>query len=110
MFMPSASGFQYVVAARDDLTGWCEAKVLRKNNAKALAKFFYEQIYCRHGIVLHVTTNNRSEVKATFTELLKRLKIHQIRISLYNLKMATSLSGNQQSKHAKGKFLDGGLC
>ncbi|THU92225.1 hypothetical protein K435DRAFT_578369, partial [Dendrothele bispora CBS 962.96] len=39
MFMPKARGFRYIVAARDDLSGFCEARALKKNNAKALAKF-----------------------------------------------------------------------
>ena len=57
-----------------------------KATAKALAKFFWEQIYCRYGAVIQVVTDNGPEVKGAFEILLRRLKIPQVRISPYNSK------------------------
>lgn len=85
MDMPeSKQGYKYIVCARDDLSRACEARPLRKNNSVSLAKFFWEQIYCRYGAIGEVVTDNGPELKAAFAELLKRLNIPQVRISAYN--------------------------
>jgi transposase InsO family protein len=84
MHMPAAYGYQYIVAAKDDLSGTSEARALKNATAKNLAKFFWECIYCRYGAPLHVVTDNGPEVKEAFDRLLKRLGIPQVRISPYN--------------------------
>jgi hypothetical protein len=84
MHMPTANGFNYIVAAKDDLSGTSEAQALRTATAENLAKFFWEYIYCRYGAPLHVVTDNGAEVKKAFRELLKRLRIPHIRITPYN--------------------------
>ena len=84
MHMPVANGFHYIVAAKDDLSGTSEAIPLRHATAKALAKFFWEYIYCRYGAPLHVVTDNGPEVKEAFERLLKRINIPQIKITPYN--------------------------
>ncbi len=84
MHMPVANGFHYIVAAKDDLSGTSEAIPLRHATAKALAKFFWEYIYCQYGAPLHVITDNRPEVKEAFERLLKRINIPQIKITPYN--------------------------
>lgn len=88
MLMPKVKGegFRYIVAARDDLSRATEGRALRKANAKALANFFWEQIYCRYGMVLHVVTDNGPEVKGAFAILMRRLKVPHVRISPYNSK------------------------
>ena len=84
MYMPLAQGYRYIIAARDDLTGASEGKALRRITAKAVAQFFWEQIFCRYGAVYEVTTDNGPEVKKAFTKLMDRYGIAQIRISPYN--------------------------
>jgi len=84
MHMPSAYGYKYIVAAKDDLSGTSEAVALKNATAKNLAKFFWEYIYCHYGAPLHVVTDNESEVKEAFNKLLKRLGIPQVRITPYN--------------------------
>jgi transposase InsO family protein len=86
MLMPKRRGYRYIVAARDDLSRATEGRALKKATAKALARFFWEQIYCRYGVVIQVVTDNGPEVKGAFKILLKRLKIPQIKISPYNSK------------------------
>ncbi|EIM89496.1 uncharacterized protein STEHIDRAFT_51944 [Stereum hirsutum FP-91666 SS1] len=49
MFMPPAQGFQYIVAARDDLSRCSEGRALRNNTADAIAKFVWEEIFCQRG-------------------------------------------------------------
>lgn len=84
MFMPPSAGFHFIVAAKDDLTGVTEARALRLNNSQSLAKFFWEQIYCRYGAIGHVVTDNGSEVKGAFQILLQRMGVPQVHISPYN--------------------------
>lgn len=84
MHMPLAQGCRYIVAAKDDLSGVSEAQALTNATAQNLAKFFYEYIYCRYGAPLLVITDNGSEVKQAFEQLLNRLQIPQVRISPYN--------------------------
>jgi transposase InsO family protein len=84
MQMPPAHGYKYIVAAKDDLSGTSEAAPLRNATAKNLAKFFWENIYCRYGAPLQVVTDNGPEVKEAFEKLLKRMGIPQIKITPYN--------------------------
>ena len=84
MHMPLAKGYRCIVAAKDDLSGTCEARPLRNATAKSLASFFWEQIYCRYGAPIQVVTDNGPEVKEAFAKLLKRMGIPQIKISPYN--------------------------
>lgn len=84
MYMPPSGGYNFIVAAKDDLTGITEASPIRKNNSSTLAKFFYEKIYCRYGAIGHVITDNGPEVKGAFEILLKRLGISQVHITPYN--------------------------
>jgi hypothetical protein len=84
MHMPPSGGFNFIIAAKDDLTGVSEAKPLRNKESKHIAKFFWENIYCRYGAVGHVVTDNGTEVKGAFDLLVKRLGVPQVRISPYN--------------------------
>jgi len=84
MHMPLAKGYRCIVAAKDDLSGTCEARPLRNATAKSLASFFWEQIYCRYGAPIQVVTDNGPEVKEAFAKLLKRMGIPQVKISPYN--------------------------
>ena len=86
MYMPSAQGFKYIVAARDDLSGAAEGRALRKNNARAIAQFLWEEIICRYGAIGQVTTDNGPEVRAAFSQLVERYHIPHVRISAYNSK------------------------
>jgi transposase InsO family protein len=84
MKMPAARGYNYIVAARDDLSGACEARALRNNNSESLANFFWEEIFCRYGVILQVVTDNGSETKAAFEKLMEDYGIPHVRISAYN--------------------------
>lgn len=86
MRMPKVREYQYIVAARDDLSRASEGKALKRNNSQELANFFWEYIYCRYGAVQHVITDNGPEMKRALAHLLKRMKIPQIRLSAYNSK------------------------
>lgn len=86
MLMPAAKGYRYIVAARDDLSRAAEGRALQRANATTLAKFFWEEIYCRYGMIQQVVTDNGPEVKGAFDLLLKKLDIPHVKISPYNSK------------------------
>lgn len=75
MHMPEARGYQFIVAAKNDLSETSEAVPLKNSNAKNLAKFFWEYIYCRYGAPLHVVTDDGPKVKEAFDKLLKCLNV-----------------------------------
>lgn len=85
MHMPDGkNGFTHIAAARDDLTGTCEAIPIRAQTAKVLADFFWNNIYCRYGIPLVVVTDNGPEVREAFEILMKRMGVPHVRIMPYN--------------------------
>src|SRR5712672_1675220 len=62
----------------------CLGRAMKNNDSLSLMRFFWEQIYCRYGAIAEVVTDNGLEVKGAFDQLLRRLKIPQVRISAYN--------------------------
>jgi len=84
MHMPKKQGYQYIVTARDDLSGAAEGCKLRNATAQAVANFLFEEIFCRYGTVAEIVTDNGSETKGAVAELLRRHGIPQIHISTYN--------------------------
>ena len=84
MVMDPCRGYNFIAAAKDDLSGATEARPIRKNNAKTLARFIWEQVICRYGAVECAVTDNGAEVKGAFEILMRRMGIPQVRISGYN--------------------------
>ena len=77
MDMPAAGGFKFIVAARDDLTLAAEGHALRSSNVSTLAAFFWEAIFCWHGAVKQVITDNGPEIEGAFRELLENIGFHK---------------------------------
>ena len=84
MKMPKAQGMQWLVACRDDLSGVTECQALKKDTAKAVAKFFFQQIILRYGTVIEVVTDNGPSFQKEFRKLLVTNGIKHITISPYN--------------------------
>ncbi len=53
--------YKYLVVARDDLSGWVEARALTTIKASNLADFLFEQILCRFGPIGFILTDNGPE-------------------------------------------------
>ena len=47
----SVNGNRYIITAVDYFTRWPEARAVPNATAETAAKFIYEEIICRHGIV-----------------------------------------------------------
>ena len=84
MHMHEARGYNYIVAARDDLSGASEVRALRAATSKELARFFSEQLIFRYGTPVKVITDNGPETKAAFKQLMERLGIPHISFTPYN--------------------------
>lgn len=85
MIMPKSHGKTQIVAARDDLTGYIEARMISTAKARTVAAFIWEDIICRWGAIEVITTDNGTEfVGAAVKELVEKYGIHQITISPYN--------------------------
>jgi hypothetical protein len=74
----------YIVLARDDLSGWVEGMAVPDLKAETIAKFFFENIVCRFGLIGHVSTDNGPEFMGAFHECLVRYGIAHIRTSSYH--------------------------
>jgi hypothetical protein len=83
--MPNSGGYQYIVFARDDLSGWVEGRALTAANSKNVTKFIHEDVIVRHGCPKKIVVDGGSENKGFVEELLECFKIRRIPISAYHL-------------------------
>jgi hypothetical protein len=83
MGVPS-NGFKFVIAARDSLTRYPEARALRADNGEAIGKFLLEEIICRWGCPAEIVTDNAPQFIAALKWLAAKYGIVGIRISPYN--------------------------
>jgi len=84
MHMPPSQGFKYIVQGRCSLCTWPEFRMLRKESAKALADWIFEDILCRWGSLREIVTDNGPAFVKALAYLSKKYKINHIRISGYN--------------------------
>jgi hypothetical protein len=75
---------QFVIVARDSLSGWLEAKAVRRPTAADVRGFFHKQILTRYGVTSHVVTDNGPEFKGEFARELALYRIKLVRTSPYN--------------------------
>ena len=48
---------EYIIVATDYLTKWVEAKATVKNDARATAKFLYENVFTRYGLPIEIVSD-----------------------------------------------------
>ncbi|MCO5551444.1 hypothetical protein L7F22_004947 [Adiantum nelumboides] len=48
---------QYIIVAIEYLTKWVEAKAMRKNDARTMAAFLYENVFTRYGFPIEIVSN-----------------------------------------------------
>lgn len=84
-YLPPDNGYRYLLEARCDLTGWVEAKPVKKLSSKAMVKFAQSIIY-RFGVIVFAVVDGGPEFKKTLTNVLEDLGIKVIPTSGYNPK------------------------
>jgi hypothetical protein len=82
--MPSCAGKHYLVIARDDLSGWPEARALAKADSASIAKFLWEEVVCRHGCFGRLVVDGGPENKGFVEEFTRRYRIQRVQISAYH--------------------------
>jgi hypothetical protein len=82
--MPPSSGYKFIVDLRDDLSGWLEAKMLSKATSKNIAKFLFEDVMCRFGCVLQLTTDNGTEFDGVVQVLADEYNVPIVRAAPYH--------------------------
>src|SRR5947209_2459324 len=73
----TSQGNVHIVVAVDYLTKWPEARAIPDATAESVAKFFYEDIICRHGCPKEIVSDNGSAFISQLVE--KLLQQHQIK-------------------------------
>ena len=110
VYMPSCSRKNFLVTAREDLSGWVESRALAKATSKAVAKFIWEDIVCRHGCFGRLVIDGGPENKKHVAEFTKRYGIDRVRVSAYNPQVNGMIErGHKPITEALARMTDGGI-
>ena len=71
-YMPPQKGKKYLLVARDNMSGWVEARVVLNKEAYTVALFIQEDIICRHGIFWRMLVNSGGKFKKEVIKLLNK--------------------------------------
>jgi hypothetical protein len=108
--MPPCEGKNYLVVAREDLSGWPEARALSSVNSAAVAKFLWEDVVCRHGCFGRLVVDGGSENKGYVAAFTKKYGIERVQASAYNPAANGMVErGHKPIVDALAKMTDGGL-
>jgi hypothetical protein len=108
--MPPDKGKHYLVVARDDFSGWAEARALPEARAWRVAKFLWEDVICRHGCFGKLTVDGGPENKGILDELVQRYRIKKVITSSYHPQANGMIErGHRPLSDALSKMSDGGL-
>lgn len=81
---PKSNQCRFIVHGRCALTSWMEGRALRKETAKAIADWLFEDIICRWGCLREIVTDNGKQFKQVAAYLETKYGIKGISISAYN--------------------------
>jgi L-2-hydroxyglutarate oxidase LhgO len=72
------------VVAREDLSGWPEARALAKAMSEAIAKFLWEEVVSRHSCFGKLIVNRGPENKDYLEAFVQRYGINRVQVSAYH--------------------------
>jgi Integrase zinc binding domain/Integrase core domain len=76
---------RYIITAMDYFTRWPEARAVPYANAETAARFIYEEIICRHGIVNVIHTDQGTHfVNELLKELAGKFQMKHHRVTAYH--------------------------
>ncbi|KAF7777764.1 hypothetical protein Agabi119p4_3836 [Agaricus bisporus var. burnettii] len=81
---PASNGCKYIVHGRCSLSSWMEARALRKEDARSIGQWLFEDIICRWGTVVKIVTDNGSPFRKAVKWLEEKYNIKGVAISPYN--------------------------
>ena len=106
-YMPSRRGKQYLIVARDDMSGWVEARAVLNKEAKTVALFIWEDVICRHGVFWRMVLDGGGEFKGEVIDLLNRWGVDRVQVSAYHAPGNGMIErGHQPLKNALSKLGD----
>ena len=82
--MPADAGKHYLVVAREDFSGYAEARALGKANSKNIAAFIWEDIICRHGCFRKLVVDGGPENQKYVERLAERYNIKGTVVSAFH--------------------------
>jgi len=107
--IPPSEGFHYLLIAREDVSGWVEGRALRTGTAKAVAKFLWEDLICRHGIFGKLVVDGGPENKDVVEALTELYGIKRAVVSAYHPAANGMVErGHQPIVNALSKLTEGG--
>ena len=100
----------FLVAARDDLSGWIEARATGNANSLSVAKFLWEDVICRYGCFGRLIVDGGPENKDLVEELAERYGIKRVQVSAYHHQANGMIErGHKPIVDALSKMTNGGL-
>ena len=107
--MPLRENKNYLVVARDDFSGWPEARALSAATSMAVVRFLYEDVICRHGCFQRLVLDGGPENKDVVDDLAQRYRIRRIVTSAYHPQANGMVErGHQPIVDGLAKMTDGG--
>ena len=108
--MPPCQGKNYLVVAREDLSGWVEARALGSANSASVAKFLWEDVICRHGCFGRLVIDGGPENKGYVTAFAEKYGIERVQVSAYHPAANGMVErGHKPIVDALAELTDGGL-
>ena len=83
---PASNGCKYIVHGRCALSSGMEGRPLKKETARMVALWLFEEVICRWGCLSEIITDNGTVFVAAVRWLEEKYGIKGIKISLYNSK------------------------
>jgi hypothetical protein len=109
MHLPPSGGFKYLVQGRCSISHYPECRSLRRENAKALADWIFQDILCRWGTLCEIVTDNGPPFVKALTHLEKQYNVRHIRISGYNSQANLAERPHFDVRQAIFKAADGNM-
>jgi len=77
----------YIVLTRNDFLKWVEEKVLKAATLKAIAKFLWKDVICRHNCSKRFVMNEELKNKEILEMLIEKYKIKRMMMLIYHSQM-----------------------
>jgi len=108
--MPPCKRKNYLVVARDNLSGWVEARALSSANLAAIAEFLWEDVVCRYRCFRRLVVDRGPKNKGWVKAFTKKYRIKRVQVSAYHPPANGMIErGYKPITDALAKLTDGGL-
>ena len=84
MHLPPSGGFNRIIIGRCAIVNYPEWRMLRRETAKAIGDWVFQDILCRWGTIVEIITDNGAPIIKAVDYLATKYHINHIRISGYN--------------------------